>query len=307
MVYFSRNFFFRRWFDGPVWRVSVDGGFNCPNRDGTLATGGCIYCNPISFSPGRRSASRSVSDQIDEGIRQLQRRRHVDQFVAYFQPATNTYAPIDRLRSLYAEAVEHPKVVGLIVGTRPDCVGNDVLDLLAQFAEQTWLSVEYGLQTIHDRTLDRINRGHHHDAFLDAVERSRGRGLRIGAHVILGLPGESPDDMQATARELARLRVDSVKIHNLHAVKNTPLAEMVARGEVDLPRFAEYVNWVVSFLEELPPDCVIDRLSGDAPPEYLVGPDWCLDKSSVRAAIEDEFRRRGTRQGSRFDGEARGS
>lgn len=280
-----------------MWKISLDGGFGCPNRDGTLATGGCIFCDPDSFSPSRRVGSRSIADQIQEGIRRLRGRYHVDRFVAYFQPATNTYAPLGRLRALYQQAIAHPEVVGLVIGTRPDCVPDDVLDLLAEFARQTWLSVEYGLQSIHDRSLDWMNRGHHYDAFLDAFQRSRQGGLRIGVHVILGLPGESPHDMVATARELARLEVDSVKLHNLHAVTGTPLADRVACGEVRLPGFREYVGYAVDFLEELPPSCVVDRLSGDAPRAYLVGPSWCLDKSAVRTAIEAEFRRRGTWQG----------
>lgn len=298
--YFSRNFFNRRRFGSRVGKVSVDGGFGCPNRSPTLGTNGCLFCDPSSFSPSRRAGRKPISDQIDAAVERLRARYRADRFVAYFQPATNTYAPVRRLASLYQEALSHPNVIGLVIGTRPDCVPEEVLDLLAELSKQTWLSVEYGLQTIHDRTLDWMNRGHHYDAFLDAFQRTRRRGLLIGAHVILGLPGESPEDMLATARELARLRIDSVKLHNLHAVRNTPLAEMVADGEVRLPELEEHVGYVVDFLEQLPPSCVVDRLSGDAPPQYLVAPSWCLDKSAVRAAIDAELRRRDTWQGRRF-------
>jgi radical SAM protein (TIGR01212 family) len=239
----------------------------------------------------------SVTGQIDEGIRRLTRRHRVRQFVAYLQPGTNTYGTIDRLRQAYQEAIAHPQVVGLIVGTRPDCVGEEVLDLLAEFAARTWLVVEYGLQTVHDRTLDLLNRGHHYDAFLDAYQRSRRRNLNVGVHVILGLPGESRDDMRATAQTLARLDLHSVKPHNLYAVRNTRLADEVAAGRIQLPTFDEYVSALVDFLEELPGRFVIERLCGDAPPEYLVGPQWCLDKAAVRLAVEAEFRRRGTWQG----------
>jgi radical SAM protein (TIGR01212 family) len=234
------------------------------------------------------------------GIEQLRARRPVDRFVAYFQPATNTYGPIGRLREVYEEAVCHRSVVGLVIGTRPDCVADDVLDLLAEFSRQTWVSVEYGLQSIHDRSLEWIVRGHTAAAFRDAVVRSRRRGLSVGAHVILGLPGETREDMLATAEELAKLEVDSVKLHNLHALKGTRLAEMVGSGEVKLPGREEYVGWVVDFLERLSPACVIDRLSGDAPAERLVGPDWCLDKAGVRRDIEAELRRRDSWQGRRF-------
>ncbi len=298
LLWLSRSFFFRQHFGLPVWKVSVDAGLGCPNRDGTLATGGCVFCDPASFSPSRRREAIPITRQIDEGIRQLKSRRNAERFVAYFQPGTNTYTTPQRLREVYDQAIAHPEVVGLIVGTRPDCLDDEVLDLLGEFSQRTWLSIELGLQSIHDESLRWMHRGHRYDAFPDAVRRARLRGLNIGAHVILGLPGESPQQTAATARELARLEIDSVKLHNLHAVRNTPLAEMVRDGRVRLPEFREYVARAVDFLELLPEDCVVDRLSGDAPAEYLIGPTWCLDKSSVRNAIEAEFQQRGTCQGS---------
>ncbi len=296
--YHPLSFFFRQRFGRKVWKVSVDGGFDCPNVDGTVGTGGCIFCNIASYSPSRRMTGASITGQIDEGTRRLRKRYGADRFVAYFQPATNTHGPLDRLRKLWTEAIAHPAVVGLVIGTRPDSVDKATLDLLQELSQETWLSVEYGLQTIHDRSLDWLNRGHDHDAFLDAVRRSRGRGLSIGAHVILGIPGETRADMLATADELARLEIDSVKLHNLYAVKDTRLGEMVADGRVTLPDRDEYVSLVVDFLERLPADCVIDRLSGDAPREYLIGPEWCLEKSEVRRRIEAELERRDTWQGS---------
>lgn len=298
--YHSYNFFLRRKFGQRVHKVSLDAGFTCPNVDGTVAIGGCTFCDNRSFSPSRRLPRSSIRGQLEEGIRRLKRRYHVERFLGYFQPATNTYAPVARLRPLYAQALDHPQVVGLAIGTRPDCVPDDVLDLLGDIAGRTYLSVEYGLQTIHNRSLDWMNRGHHYEAFIDAVGRSRGRGFEICAHVILGLPGESRDDMLATAGELARLGVDAVKLHNLYAVKQTPLADQVAAGEVNLLSREAYVSVVVEFLELLPPQCVVERVSGDAPPDYLVGPAWCLDKAGVRAALEAEFRRRDTWQGKRF-------
>ncbi len=185
----------------------------------------------------------------------------------------------------------------MTIGTRPDCVPDDVLDLLAELADRTHLSVEYGMQTMHDRSLDWMNRGHHHDAMIDAMERSRGRGFEICAHAILGLPGESHEEMMATADEVAKLKIDSVKIHNLYAVKNTPLGEQVQRGEMQLMERDDYVRTVVDFLERMPPSMVIERISGDAPPNYFIGPSWCLDKSAVRRVIDDEFTRRQTWQG----------
>ncbi len=298
--YYHYNFFLRRKFGERVQKVSVDAGFTCPNVDGTVARGGCTFCDNRSFSPSRRLPRQGIAGQIEEGIRRLQRRYRVDRFFAYFQPATNTYAPVERLRPLYEAALSHPQVVGLAIGTRPDCVPDGVLDLLSEFAARTYLSVEYGMQTMHDRSLTWMNRGHGHAAFLDAVSRSRGRGFEIGAHVMLGLPGETRDDMLATAREVARLRVDSVKIHNLYVVKDTPLADQFAAGEVTLLDRDEYISTLVDFLELLPPEMIIERISGEAPPRYFVAPAWSLDKPAIRTALDNEFRRRDTWQGKRF-------
>lgn len=296
--YYHYNHFLRQKFGGRIQKVSVDAHFTCPNVDGTVAFGGCTFCDNRSFSPSRRIKQPTIRQQIDEGIRQLRRRHHhVERFLAYFQPATNTYAPVERLRSVYEEALAHESIVGLAIGTRPDCVGDDVLELLSEIGEGTYLSVEYGMQTIHDRSLDWMNRGHHYDSFLDAMARSRGRGFEICVHVMLGLPGETRECMLATAREVARLEVDAVKIHNLYAVKNTPLALQVARGEVRLMERAEYISTVVDFLELLPTTTLVQRISGDAPTNYFIGPSWCLDKPAVRQALEAEFARRDTWQG----------
>jgi radical SAM superfamily enzyme len=303
LPYFACNFHLRQRFGVRVQKVSVDAGFTCPNVDGTVATGGCTFCDIRSFSPSRRSAvadrrlpRAGILGQIDQSIARMRLRyRRCRHFLAYFQPATNTYAPVERLRPLYEEALSHPQVVGLVIGTRPDCVPNDVLDLISELAggglapsqdelepsigaggsvpvpfqqaRRTYVAVEYGMQTMHDRSLDWMNRGHHHGAMIDAVERSRGRGFEIGAHIMLGLPGESHDDMMATAEELGRLKIDAVKIHNLYCVKNTPLADQVARGEVRLLERAEYVRTLVDFIERLPPTMIVDRISGDAPPD----------------------------------------
>ncbi|HEX5471497.1 MAG TPA: radical SAM protein [Lacipirellulaceae bacterium] len=331
--YYSCNFFLRHRFGRRVQKVSIDAGFTCPNVDGTVAIGGCTFCDNRSFSPSRRLPRAGIRGQIDQSIARMRLRyRKCHDFLAYFQPATNTYAPVNRLRNVYDEALAHPQIVGLVIGTRPDCVPNDVLDLLTEFANrpaagnsdvagvddvvggcdpgriekagltecsytQMYVAVEFGMQTMHDRSLDWMNRGHHHDAMIDAVERSRGRGFEIGAHVILGLPRESHDDMMATARELGRLGVDAVKIHNLYCVKNTPLADQVARGEVQLMERADYIRTLVDFIELLPPTMIVDRISGDAPPDYFVGPSWCLDKPAVRNAVLGEFDRRGSWQG----------
>ncbi|GIW94905.1 MAG: TIGR01212 family radical SAM protein [Pirellulaceae bacterium] len=296
--YYSYGFYLRERFAARVHRVSVDGGFTCPNVDGTVAVGGCTFCDNRSFSPSRRLPRMAIRSQIDEGISRLQR-RYPDcrKFLAYFQPASNTYGPVERLRRLYDEAVSHPQIVGLVIGTRPDCLPEAVIELLAEYAGRTYVSLEIGMQTMHDRSLLAMNRGHTHAATVDAVRRCRGRGFHIGLHLILGWPGESWQDMMATADEVARLDVDAVKIHNLYAVRNTPLGEQVLRGEVQLMDRDVYVATLVDFLERLPPGIVVERVAGDAPSDYLIGPTWCLDKNGVRLAIEHEFRTRNTWQG----------
>ena len=290
--------FLRKRFAARVYRVSLDGGFTCPNVDGTVATGGCIFCNNDSFSPSRRHGHAAIAAQLDDGIARLKARYgEPTRFLAYFQPATNTHAPIPALRALFHKPLNNPLVVGIVIGTRPDCVSGAVMDLLAELAQQTYVCVEYGMQTMHDKSLDWMNRGHHHDAMLDAVARSRDRNFDIAAHVILGLPGESHADMLATAHELARLRLDGVKFHNLHAVADTPLAELVRNGTVAMLGRDEYVATLADMLEVLPPEVVIQRISGDAPREYLIGPQWCLDKAAVRRALDAELARRDSWQG----------
>jgi hypothetical protein len=298
--YYQYNFFLRRKFGARVQKVSVDAGFTCPNVDGSVAVGGCVFCDNRSFSPSRRVPRiKEIGRQIDDGIRRLKLRYKVDKFLAYFQPATNTYAPVERLRPLYDEALAHPDVVGLAIGTRPDCVPGDVLELLEEIAGRTHLTVEYGMQTMHGRSLAWMNRGHDHQCTVEAIERSRGRGFALCLHAILGLPGESHADMLATAREIARLRPDGVKIHNLYAVRGTPMGEDVLTGRVRLMERDEYIRTLVEFLELLPPDCLIERATGDVPPDYLIGPTWCLDKPGVLKALVAEFARRDTWQGLR--------
>jgi uncharacterized protein len=298
--YLALNHHLRQRFGRRVQKVSLDAGFTCPNVDGTVAIGGCVFCDNRSFSPSRRVPRGSIRAQLDDGIRRLKWRYDVDRFLAYFQPATNTYAPIDRLSAVYEEPLAHPQVVGLAIGTRPDCMPDDVINLLSRIAGRTYLSVELGLQTIHDRSLVWMNRGHGHAAFVDAVERCRGRGFELCAHVMLGLPGESHEDMMATAREVGRLALDAVKIHNLYVVRNTPLADWFENGQVRLMERDQYVATLVDFLELIPPHCVVERISGEAPPDYFVGPSWCLDKPALKRAIDAEFLRRDTWQGRRW-------
>ncbi len=287
-------------FGGRVQKVSLDAGFTCPNVDGSVAIGGCTFCDNRSFSPSRRVRRRDIQKQIDQGIQRLKLRYKVDQFIAYFQPATNTYAPVERLREVYQAALDHDAIVGIAIGTRPDCVPDEVLDLLQELAEQTYVSVEYGIQTIHDRSLIAMNRGHLYDVFPDAIQRSENRGFDICAHVIIGLPDESHADIMATIDEMANQNLDAIKIHNLYVVKNTRLAEQLTAGELKLMDQDTFVQTVVDAIERLPPHYVIERVSGDAPPEYFLGPEWATDKSAILNAIASEFAQRDTYQGTRY-------
>lgn len=295
--YHKLRFFLRRQFGHDVRKLSIDGRFGCPNVDGTISTGGCIFCSALSFSPSLYHRDGEIAKQISESSTRITRRYGAKHFLAYFQPGTNTHAPVQRLRALYQEALAQEGVVGLVVGTRPDCVGNDVLDLLQELAEKTWVSLELGLQSTHDSSLAWLRRGHDYAAFVDTVERSRGRGLHLGAHIILGLPNETRQHMSETAAEIARLGIDAVKIHNLFAAKETPLAEAVQSGRLKLISRDEYIEYLVDFLEQIPPNCVIDRLIADVPSCYLVGPAWCQNKNNVLDAIHAELQRRDTWQG----------
>ena len=292
----------RRRFGGRVQRVSIDAGFTCPNVDGAVARGGCNFCDNRSFSPSRRVRLKQVRRQLTDGIKTVRRRYDkVEGFIAYFQPATNTYAPVEQLAEVYQLALScDDQVVGLAIGTRPDCAPDSVLQLVASLSRQTYVSLEYGMQTIHDAGLRWMNRAHTHQSMINAIDRSRGRGFECCAHVILGIPGESHEMMMQTAEEIGRLGFDAVKLHNLYAVQGTPLGEQVLAGEVAMMNREEYIETVVDFLERIPPRVVVERVSGDAPPSFLIEPKWCLEKSAVRLGIENEFRRRGTKQGSRL-------
>lgn len=300
LSYYSYNFYLRQKFGFRVQRVSVDAGLTCPNVDGKVAYGGCTFCDNRSFSPSRRRPRIDIQEQIDDGIRRLQKRYDCQHFMAYFQPGTNTYGRIDKIREMFEQAVTHPQVIAMAVGTRPDCVPDEMLELLQSFAQRTYLTVEYGMQTMHDRSLDWMNRGHHHDAMVDAMDRSRNLGFTICAHIMLGLPGETKEDMLATAREVGRLGVHAVKIHNLYAVHGTPLADQVMKGEVQLMSRQDYVDTLIEFLELLPPQVVVERISGEAPDSFFLGPSWCLDKPGVLLAVKQEIERRGTWQGKRY-------
>ncbi|HOX06957.1 MAG TPA: TIGR01212 family radical SAM protein [Planctomycetota bacterium] len=293
--------FLKERFGCKVYKLTVDAGFTCPNRDGTKGAGGCIYCENSSFSPAAGSRL-SVREQVEKEKRLAEARYGASRFIAYFQPFSNTYAPVGKLRALHDEALSVDGVVGLSLGTRPDCVPPEVLDYLQELAGRTHLWVEYGLQSSHDRTLEVINRGHTFAEFEDAVLRTRGRGIFICVHLILGLPGETREMIQATASRIAKLGIDGVKLHHLHVVRDTALAGMYDRGEIRLLELDEYVRLSADVLERLPPWTVLQRFVGDVQGDSLVAPKWNEGKLRVLEAIQEELERRGVRQGSRYVG-----
>jgi radical SAM protein (TIGR01212 family) len=283
-----------------VQRISVDAGFSCPNRDGTLDTEGCIFCGGHGSGSHGIIRNISITEQIEDGKEVMRRKYKAQRFIAYFQAFSNTYAPVEHLRSLYTEALSVTDVVGLIVATRPDCLSEEVLDYLQDLSRRTYLWLELGIQSINDRSLGLINRRHDHSCSVYAVQRAKSRGLRLCAHIILGLPGETRDEMLAMSAELNRLGVDGVKLHLLHIMKGTVLAEMFGRGEVTVLDRDDYVGLVCDFLELLDHRILIHRLTGDGGHDNLIAPLWSLKKFEVLNQIDAELERRGTRQGSKF-------
>jgi radical SAM protein (TIGR01212 family) len=292
----------KRIFGCRVHRVSVDAGFSCPNRDGLVGTAGCIYCGGEGSGAFGIERGIPVAGQIEAGKEVMVRKYKAKRFIAYFQPYSNTYASPERLRALYDEALAVEDVVGLIIGTRPDCLPEEILDLLAGYAARTYFWLEMGLQSPLDRTLELIGRGHDFASFEQSVKSCKNKGIRVCAHIILGLPGETREEMLATAGILNDLDMDGVKIHLLHVMKETPLAELYVQGKVKLLDRDEYVGLVCDFLERLKPRISIQRLTGDGGRDHLIAPLWSLQKFEVLNAIDYELERRGTRQGSALFG-----
>jgi radical SAM protein (TIGR01212 family) len=280
-----------------VYKVGVDAGFTCPNRDGTVGTGGCIYCNTDSFRPDTATRLKPVHDQIREGISHLKRRYGAGKFIVYFQPYTNTHAPLQTLIPLYESAIAQPGVVGISVGTRPDCVDEEKLAWLQQLARDCFVTLEYGLESINDKTLARINRGHDFQCWLDAMSLSRDRGIWLGAHIILGFPWESRDEMLSAAPALSGKGLNFLKLHHLHVVRGSALEGEYRKDPFSLPGFEEYTDLVVDFLERLSPAIVVERLFGFAPEDQLVGPVWGKSKAEIRRHIEQRLVERDTYQG----------
>lgn len=286
-------------FGAKVYKITIDAGFSCPNRDGTISNGGCIFCDDGGSFSQAHSNLLSVEEQVNIGAETLKKRFKAQKFMSYFQAFSNTYKPVSELEKIYNSSLNHPDVVGISIGTRPDCIDDDKIKLISSYKDDYYTWVEYGLQSIHDKTLKKINRGHDFDCFLRAYEKTKQAGLNVCAHVIFGL-WESHDEIMQTAQRLATLGIDGVKIHMLCALEGTKLANMYKNGEIDFMSEDEYIQTVCDFLEYLPQTTTIHRLAGNGLSTELIAPRWIGKKLDCLNKIDREFLKRNSWQGSKF-------
>ena len=290
----------RTYWGEPAYKISVDAGFTCPVRDGKINWESCVFCNPKSYTPPWASRFKPIKEQVLEGIERAKEKGY-RKFLVYFQPYTNTYADVEKLRKVYEEALSaHPDIVGMFIGTRPDCLPPEVLDLLSEIAQRTFLVVELGLQSGNNRTLEIIKRGHTVEDFVNAVEELHRRGIKVIAHVILGLPNDTPDDWVSTAHLLSEVHILGVKMHPLHVVRWTELEKWYREGKYKPLELDEYVDGVILFLENLKTTIWVARLTGEAIGGTLVAPSWCNRKFEVLTKIQQEMERRDTWQGRKI-------
>jgi uncharacterized protein len=296
------NYEMREHFGTKVFKVMLDAGFTCPNRDGTIATGGCTFCS----ARGSGDFAGSRRDDLVTQFATVRDRQHKKwpnaKYIGYFQAYTNTYAPVEELREYYEAILQQPGVVGLSIATRPDCLPDDVVEYLAELNQRTYLWVELGLQTIHEHTSLLINRAHDTKTYYDAVEKLRKHNIRICSHIIYGLPLETHEMMLETGEAVAHMDVQGIKIHLLHLMRKTPMVKQYEAGLVRFLERDEYIGLVADTLERLPPEMIVHRVTGDAPRDLLIGPMWSLRKWEVLNAIDDEFARRGSWQGKYWRG-----
>ncbi len=297
-LYYDLKSYWRNLFGCTVHKLQIDAGFTCPNRDGHVASGGCIYCDGRGSKLRQSGVLSSVADQIISGKKFY--KQSASKFIAYFQTFTNTYASVEKLKALYDEALDQEDVIGLSIGTRPDCLGPDVIELLTGYAKKYHIWVELGLQSVHDKTLKSINRGHDYAKFLEAVNNLAGRGLNICVHIIIGLPGESDEDVQTTAKGVAGLPVDGIKIHSLLALDGTKMGEMYKNGAISMITREKYVSLASDVLEILPPSMVVQRLTADGYRDIFLAPAWAGNKLDVLNSINKELERRDSYQGRHY-------
>ena len=296
--------FLQRSFPFKVQKITLDGGFTCPNRDGSKGRGGCTYCNNQTFNPAYCHRNKPVAEQMREGISFFSHKYPQMRYLAYFQAYTNTYASLDVLQQRYQDALAVEGCVGLVIGTRPDCMPEELLDYLQELSLRTFVLVEYGVESCNDATLLRINRGHSYAEAVDAVARTAARGIPVGVHIILGLPGEDRGEIMRQAEELSRLPITTLKMHQLQLIRGTRMAEEYNERPEDFHLFAldDYVDTVVDYIEHLRPDIVLERFASQSPKELLIAPDWGLKNYELVAKIKRRMRERDTWQGRFYNG-----
>lgn len=299
--YNSFGSYIRKKFGTIVYKVNVDAGFTCPNRDGTVGISGCIYCNNDSFRPSSCRPTLTVSEQVRNGIAYVKKRYKSEKFLVYFQPYTNTYAPVDELERLYKEALSDPSVIGLAIGTRPDAVDTEKIALIQSLAEKYFILVEYGMQSMYDKSLEFINRGHDYNTFLKALEMTRNRGIFIGTHIIVGFPTETREEMMSMSDELSNLPLEFLKIHQLQVIKDTPLEVMYKNNPFHVFGYDEYLDFVTDFIERLSPRIVIQRLFATAPDSILIAPHWGKSRQEILRDIEKRLELKDTWQGKKLN------
>lgn len=296
--------FLKRFFTGKVQKISINAGFTCPNRDGTVGYGGCTYCNNQTFNPEYCRTEKPVSVQLEEGKRFFAHKYPEMKYLAYFQAYTNTYGELEMLKRKYEEALAVDDVVGLVIGTRPDCMPDTLLDYLEALARRTFVLVEYGIESTLDCTLRRINRGHTWQAAVDAVERTAARGLPVGGHVILGLPGESREDILGQAADISRLPLDTLKLHQLQLIRGTRMAREYEERPEDFHLFHdvdEYISLVVDYIQRLRPDLVLERFVSQSPKELLLAPDWGLKNYEFNHRLQKRMKELDAWQGKLYN------
>ncbi len=286
-------------FGAKVYKITIDAGFSCPNRDGTISSSGCIFCDDGGSFSQAHSNHLSIEEQVRVGAENLKRRFKAQKFMSYFQAFSNTYKPVNELEKIYSAALTHPDIIGLSIGTRPDCIDDDKLNLISSFTSDYYTWIEYGLQSVHDKTLLKINRGHNYKCFLDAYEKTKNKGINICLHVILNL-FETYDEMMETAKTIANLEPEGVKIHMLCALKGTKLAEIYNSGGIEFMSEDEYISTVCDFLEYLSPKTTIHRLAGNGLRTELIAPRWIGKKLDCLNKIDKELEKRDSRQGLKY-------
>ena len=299
-MYRSLNDYLKEKFGCKVYKLAISGGMTCPNRDGTLSTDGCIFCSESGSGDFSEKHCNSVTEQIEKAKLKVAKKTKCDKYIAYFQDFTNTYAPIGYLKKIFTEAISHPDIAALSIATRPDCLPNEVLALLNQLQKITPIWVELGLQTIHPTTAKLINRQYDLPIFARAVNELKTRGFEVIVHMIVGLPGETEEMIFKTAEYIGQTDVDGIKIHLLHVLKNTALAEMYLNGDFSLPTLEEYTQLVIGCIRRLPPKTVIHRITGDGAKKDLIAPLWSADKKTVLNYMNSEFKRQNLKQGELF-------